>query len=170
MKKGLQKLEEEIKFIRRKGPLASIGGSAGPINGDMFHWQALFVGPIGSYYEGGLYYLEMIFSEEYPSVPPKVRMRTPIYHPNISSSGKICVDYLNYWKDENNIVGLLNAVYLLLSLTKEPEGGWKGYKDFNLEKTLELKSKANLSQKYDWNDKNWESEKSLEFTIINLEN
>ena len=155
MKKGLEKLEEEIKFIRRKGPLASMGGSAGPINGDMFHWQGIFVGPIGSHYEGGLYYLEMIFSEDYPLVSPKVRMRTPIYHPNIRFDGKICVDYLNNWKEENNIIGLINAVYLLLSLTKEPEEGWKGYKDFNLEKTLKLKSKANLFQKYDYNDKNW---------------
>ena len=155
-KKGLEKLEEEVKFIRRKGPLASIGGSAGPIEEDLFHWRALFVGPIGSYYEGGLYYLEMVFSENYPYTAPKVRMRTPIYHPNIRDDGKICVDYLTKWKPEYDIVGIVNAVFLLLSLTKEPEGGWNGYHPFNLEKTLLLKSKANLSQKYDWNDKKWE--------------
>ena len=156
MKRGLEKLEEEVKFIRRKAPLASIGGSAGPIDEDLFHWKALFVGPIGSYYEGGLYYLEMIFSKDYPYEVPKVRMRTPIYHPNIRYDGKICVNYLTEWKPENDIVGIVNAVYLLLSLTKEPEDGWKGYYKFNLEETLKLKNKANLSQKYDWSDKKWE--------------
>ena len=94
--------------------------------------------------------------QNYPNEPPKVRMRTPIYHPNISSKGKICVDYLTKWKPENDIVGIINAVYLLLSLTKEPEGGWNGYKNFDLEKTLELKRKATLSQVYDWKDKEWE--------------
>ena len=74
-----------LNLLEEKVLLPSIWGSVGPIEEDLFYWRGLFVSPIGSYYEGGLYYLEMIFSEEYPSVPPKVRMRTPIYHPNISS-------------------------------------------------------------------------------------
>lgn len=47
MKKGSEKLQEELKFMRRKAPLASMGGSAGPID-NIFHWKAVFVGPIGS--------------------------------------------------------------------------------------------------------------------------
>ena len=58
-------------------------------------------------------------------------------------------------KPENDIVGIINTVFLLLSLTKEPEGGWNGYNNFDLEKTLKLKRKATLSQ-YDWKDKEWE--------------
>lgn len=156
MKKGYDKLTEELKFMRRKAPLASMGGSAGPINNDLYHWKASFVGPIGSLYEGGLYYIEMVFNENYPIEKPKVRMRTPIYHPNINlSTGRICVDYLNSWNQDNNIFGIVNAAYLLLSLTKEPKDGWNGYNSFNPDKARESKKNAGLSQSYDWSDISW---------------
>ena len=40
MSKGLTKLQEELKFIRKSGCFAHIGGSSGPINRDFYHWQA----------------------------------------------------------------------------------------------------------------------------------
>ena len=155
MKKGHEKLEEELKFMRRKAPLASMGGSAGPID-NIYHWKALFVGPIGSLYEGGLYYLEMVFTENYPNEKPKVRMRTKIYHPNINlTTGRICVDYLNNWTKDNNIVGIVNAAYILMSLTEEPSQGWNGYNSFDAEKARNYKQYAGLSQSYDWSDISW---------------
>lgn len=157
MKTGRERLTEELKFMRRKAPLASMGGSAGPIDNDLFHWKATFVGPIGSLYEGGLYYIEMVFTDNYPIEKPKVRMRTKIYHPNINlSTGKICVDYLNYWdKNTNNITGIVNAAYLLLSLNNEPKDGWNGYNSFSPDKARESKKNAGLSQSYDWSDISW---------------
>lgn len=155
MKKGAEKLKEELKFMRRKAPLASMGGSAGPID-NIYHWKAIFVGPIGSLYEGGLYYLEMVFTEEYPIVKPKVRMRTKIYHPNINlDTGRICVDYLNEWNKDNNIIGIINAAYVLMSLTEQPPQGWNGYNSFDPNKAKESKKNAGISQSYDWSDISW---------------
>jgi ubiquitin-protein ligase len=39
----------------------------------------------------------MEFTEEYPNKPPTVRFITPVYHPNVSVTGTICVDLLNGW-------------------------------------------------------------------------
>lgn len=153
MSKGLTKLQEEFKYIRKSGILAQIGGSAGPINKDFFHWSACFIGPKGSPYEGGLFFLEMKFDSNYPdSCPIDVQMRTPTYHPNISSSsGHICVSYTwpDTWKKTNNIVGIINAVWDLLA----EEHPTNGYQEENRAKAIEFKGKyAYESQEYNWNE------------------
>ena len=90
-----EKLEEEYIYHLEEGPLSDIGGSAGVIDEDILHWKASFIGPTGSFYENGLFIVEMKFTSNYPNEAPKVRMRTQTYHPNIRSDGKICVNYLS---------------------------------------------------------------------------
>jgi ubiquitin-conjugating enzyme E2 D/E len=114
--KGIEKLQEERAFLR-KGGLSHIGGSAGPISKkDFLHWQASFYGPKYTPYEGGLFYIEMKFNENYPKEKPEVIMKTKIYHPNINESGKICLDYLNSkWTENNNVRGIVDSVCELLA-------------------------------------------------------
>ena len=116
MSKGIKKLQEERTFIKKSGVLANIGGAAGPINGDFFHWKACFVGPSNTPYAGGLFFIEMKFNENYPKEKPEVIMKTKIYHPNINESGKICLDYLNSkWTENNNVRGIVDSVCELLA-------------------------------------------------------
>ena len=51
-------------------------------------------GPENSTYEGGIFELDLSITDRYPFEPPKLRFITPIYHPNIDSTGRICLDLL----------------------------------------------------------------------------
>jgi ubiquitin-conjugating enzyme E2 D len=55
---------------------------------------ATFEGPPQSPYSNGVFYLILTYGDEYPLNPPTARFLTPIYHPNISHSGEICMDIL----------------------------------------------------------------------------
>ncbi|KAL2887585.1 Ubiquitin-conjugating enzyme E2-16 kDa [Ceratocystis lukuohia] len=59
-----------------------------------FHWQATIMGPTDSPYADGVFFLDIHFPTDYPFKPPKVSFSTKIYHPNINSSGSICLDIL----------------------------------------------------------------------------
>uniref|UniRef100_A0A8C6CWM2 Ubiquitin-conjugating enzyme E2 T n=1 Tax=Moschus moschiferus TaxID=68415 RepID=A0A8C6CWM2_MOSMO len=56
----------------------------------------------------------------YPFEPPQIRFLTPIYHPNIDSAGRICLDVLKLppkgaWRPSLNIATLLTSVQQLMA-------------------------------------------------------
>ncbi|XP_002129445.2 ubiquitin-conjugating enzyme E2 E1 [Ciona intestinalis] len=90
--------------------------SAGPKGDNLYEWVSTILGPPGSVYEGGIFFLDIHFTQEYPFKPPKVTFRTRIYHCNINSQGVICLDVLkDNWSPALTVSKVLLSVCSLLS-------------------------------------------------------
>lgn len=116
MERTIKRLKSELDELTTSPPANC---SAGPIDeNDMFLWQATIMGPEGSPYEGGVFYLRIDLSNDYPFKPPKISFVTKIYHCNINSSGGICLDIL---KDQWSPALTISKVLLsICSLMDEP--------------------------------------------------
>jgi ubiquitin-conjugating enzyme E2 D/E len=79
-------------------------------------WSATIIGPSGSPYEGGKFKLNIEIPNDYPFKPPYISFTTQIYHPNISSTGQICLDILKgQWSPALNIYKTLLSISSLLT-------------------------------------------------------
>ncbi len=113
MAQALKRIEKELKKFNEEEPE---GLTAGPEDdSDMFKWNASLTGPENSPYEGGTFNLTMEFPKDYPFKPPKVEFTTKVYHPNVKSTGTICLDLLkDAWSPDISVSKILMAIQNLL--------------------------------------------------------
>jgi len=108
----LKRLQKELKEIQLDPPENC---SAGIVNDNFFEWEATIIGPKDTPYESGMFQLVIHVSNEYPFKPPQCRFKTKIYHPNINSSGQICLDILkNQWTPSLSISKMLLSILALI--------------------------------------------------------
>ena len=112
--KALKRIEKELNEMEKEPPSNC---TAGPKNkNNMYEWEATIIGPSNSPYAGGIFKLNVTFTDKYTFKPPKVKFFTRIYHPNINSTGSICLDILNTnWSPALTIIKVLLSISSLLT-------------------------------------------------------
>ncbi|XP_065632947.1 ubiquitin-conjugating enzyme E2 11 isoform X1 [Quercus suber] len=96
--------------------LASSARRKGPVNDNIWFWQAVIMGCPESPYAGGVFRVLLNFSPEDPYGPPKVSFKTKVFHPNIDSDGTICLDILkDKWIPDLSISAVLLSIKSLLA-------------------------------------------------------
>ena len=110
---SIKRLNKELLELQKDPP---INCSAGVINDDIFTWEATIIGPEKTPYENGIFKLTIMFPENYPFKPPKVKFNNRIFHPNINKQGSICLDILNKnWSPALTLSKVLLSISSLLS-------------------------------------------------------
>ena len=113
MNQALKRIQKELVEFNKEPPE---GFSAGPVDdSDMFKWEATITGPEESPFEGGTFQLSIEFPKDYPYKPPKVEFTTKVYHPNVKSTGSICLDILkDAWSPDISVSKILLSIQNLL--------------------------------------------------------
>jgi ubiquitin-conjugating enzyme E2 D/E len=102
---------------------------------DMTSWKAILNDDtMPAPYTDGMWLLTIDFPPDYPFKAPKIKFITPIYHCNVSSDGKVCIDILREnWNPAITVPKALASITSLLlnPNAQDPIDSFKGqlYKD-----------------------------------------
>jgi len=108
------------KEIKRMGSNPPHGIGMWSLNDKLDTLEALIEGPKGTPYFGGEFRLSISIPSNYPNVPPVIKFKTSIYHPNIDKSGRICLDSLKSepqgkWSPGTSLETILQQIQILMA-------------------------------------------------------
>ena len=91
-------------------------------------WIIKIRGPKNSYYEKGVFRIEIDFGKNFPSEMPKVNFKNAIVHLQINRE-HVCARFLNYWDPTTTRIELLVGLYLFLKIEDQyPQSAYPTYK------------------------------------------
>ena len=138
------RVDQEYKIGKSDKYLSGLGCSIGRDENNKFLIHATIIGPNNTPFYGGFYKLKIQFPSDYPKYPPEVYFVTQIFHPNVYSDGKICIEILNNWNSNYSIIDILDAIYILLiNPNEESPANWEAQKLIIEDKKCEKEGKDN---------------------------
>ena len=100
-----------------RSPIAGV--TVEPTENDVMIWNVKIEGPEGTPFVGGVFVVNLDFTDNYPFKPPKIKFVTKIYHPGVKTdTGEICTQAI-----DQNWVPTLNAKFVIeaiLTVLKNP--------------------------------------------------
>ena len=109
MNSTLTRLKKEYELCSADNELSLIGCSFALIDNNYYKWKVTIIGPKGTPYENGLFFIQIIFPEDYPKSGAEFRFINQIYHLNVDlrkeSFGHICLTSLNEWRTTGKVAG-----------------------------------------------------------------
>ena len=170
---ALKRLMKDKKEIE-ENTIPTVGVTAAPLDNDNFTWRANLRGPEGTPYYGGVFHLEIKFTQLYPTEPPTITLMTPLSHPNVFGT-TVCLDMLQ--NNENILYQGWTSGYTLQSVLIQlqsflfevpPQSQWERIKQevktANEYRDLSIGHKGPLSPYPAFNTK----EKNLENFILDV--
>ncbi|KRY87606.1 SUMO-conjugating enzyme UBC9 [Trichinella pseudospiralis] len=135
------RLLEERRNWRKNHPPGFIAKPVAAPDGtlELGKWECCVPGPPNTPWEGGLYKLYILFGDSYPYTPPSkiwsvvvcyaemntlfvmlrffYRFCPPILHPNVYTSGSVCISLLqeNGWRSSMQLKDILVSIQTLLA-------------------------------------------------------
>ena len=171
---GMKRLKKEFEDLSQN-LIASLRITVGLIDeNDIFKWRACLCGPKDTPYVGGIFFLHLIFPDDYPLHSPEIVFLTPIYHLNVNPwkmelngaepLGHVSVSLINWWEPETTpreILARLHSIFYWAN----PDScfGLERANEYRFNRSLyELKARyftkkyANYTQKKELYDKTWD--------------
>ncbi len=140
---GLERIKEEFKEILSN---PQSGVKVEIRENDDTKWTATLIGPEDTSYKGGLFRLNINFTNKYPYEAPQVNFVTPIYHLNVNPRapkdtnslplGFADISTLLWWKPEYRMKEILKNIYSLFYMTN-PDS------PYGLDRAIEFKENRN---------------------------
>jgi len=142
--KGIKIIEKEINLLENDLLENNNKYSFVKDEDNIFKLKFALIGPQKSFYENGIFQVNIFIPEGYPNKPPSIKFATKIYHPNISfDSGDLDTEILDkIWRPSLSIAKLINVVYNLL-ITPNP--------NYEILNTAQKKEYLNEKDKFAYN-------------------
>mmetsp|Transcript_22941 Transcript_22941/g.53549 ORF Transcript_22941/g.53549 Transcript_22941/m.53549 type:complete len:158 (-) Transcript_22941:330-803(-) len=90
---------------------------------DLLKWDCGIPGKAGTIWEGGLFKLRMVFSEDYPLKPPLCYFPPGFFHPNVFDNGQVCLSIINEDKQWQAGITIKQVLLGIQDLLDSPNNG-----------------------------------------------